>query len=95
VNALVKQGNALPTVGDFALPVFVHRWDEEICEACSGGVLWAREELNLRPLPCQQNGGKRCARNRSPRSPPTVDAKGKRSLSLCPAGAHRPLHHAV
>jgi hypothetical protein len=26
MNALVKQGNALPTVGYFALPVLVHRW---------------------------------------------------------------------
>jgi hypothetical protein len=30
VNALVKQGNALPTVGYLALPFFVHRWDEAI-----------------------------------------------------------------
>jgi hypothetical protein len=33
-------------------------------------------------LPCQQNGGNRCARRRSPRSPPTVDAEGKRSLDV-------------
>jgi hypothetical protein len=31
MNALVKQGNALSTVGYFALPVLVHRWDDEIC----------------------------------------------------------------
>ena len=31
VNALVKQGNALPAVGYFALPVLLHRWDEAIC----------------------------------------------------------------
>src|SRR5215217_1654462 len=43
---------------------------------------WAREELNLRPLPCQQNTGNRCARSRSPRSPPTIDAEGKRSLDV-------------
>jgi hypothetical protein len=39
---------------------------------CSRQVSWAREELNLRPLPCQQTGGKRCADRRSRRSPPTV-----------------------
>jgi hypothetical protein len=38
--------------------------------------------LNLRPLPCQQDPGNRCARRRSPRSPPTVDAEGKRSLDV-------------
>src|SRR5215207_6709830 len=27
---------------------------------------WAREELNLRPLPCQQTAGKRCADGRFP-----------------------------
>ena len=31
VNALVKQGNAFPDVGYFALPVPIHRWDEAIC----------------------------------------------------------------
>jgi hypothetical protein len=31
----------------------------------SGPVWWAREELNLRPLPCQQNTGNRCAKRRS------------------------------
>ena len=46
------------------------------------GVWWAREELNLRPLPCQQNPGNRCANRRSPRSDPTVDAEGKRSLDV-------------
>src|SRR5215217_8851169 len=47
----------------------------------SAWVWWAREELNLRPLPCQQNPGNRCATCRFPRSPPTVDLQGKRSLS--------------
>jgi hypothetical protein len=45
-------------------------------------VPWAREELNLRPLPCQQNTGNRCARCRSPRSAPTVEAEGKRSPDI-------------
>jgi hypothetical protein len=40
---------------------------------------WAREELNLRPLPCQQTAGKRCATRRFLRSPPTVDGEVKRS----------------
>jgi hypothetical protein len=48
----------------------------------SDRVWWAREELNLRPLPCQQNTGNRCARSRSPRSPATVDPEGKRSLDV-------------
>jgi hypothetical protein len=43
------------------------------------GVVGAGE-LNLRPLPCQQTGGKRCADRRFPRSPPTVDAEVMRSL---------------
>src|SRR4029453_18392683 len=43
---------------------------------------WARQGLNLRPLPCQQNGGNRCARSRSRRSPPTVDPEGKRSIDV-------------
>jgi hypothetical protein len=34
------------------------------------------------PLPCQQNPGNRCAKSRSPRSPPTVDPEGKRSLDV-------------
>jgi hypothetical protein len=33
VNALVKQGNALPTVGSFALPILVHQWHEEFCRS--------------------------------------------------------------
>jgi hypothetical protein len=37
--------------------------------------MWAREELNVRPLPCQQTTGNRCARSRSPRSCPTVGAE--------------------
>ena len=45
----------------------------------SARVWWAQEELNLRPLPCQQNGGNRCANRRSPRSARTVEALGKRS----------------
>src|SRR6266487_4718057 len=38
--------------------------------------------MALGPLPCQQTVGKRCANRRSPRSPPTVDAEGKRSLDV-------------
>jgi hypothetical protein len=63
VNALVKQVNALLTVGYFALPVSVHRWDErlpagrEVCRSpAHAGVVGAREE-NLRPLSCQQTPG--------------------------------------
>src|SRR5215218_1389576 len=43
---------------------------------------WAREELNLRPLPCQLTRAYRCATRRSPRSRSTVDAEGKRSLDV-------------
>jgi hypothetical protein len=42
-------------------------------------VRWAREELNLRPLPCQQTTGNRCARRRSCRSAVTVGIEVKRS----------------
>ena len=48
----------------------------------SGCMRWAREELNLRPLPCQQNPENRCANHRSCWSRPTVDAEGKRSLCV-------------
>jgi hypothetical protein len=60
VIALVKQGNALSTVGYLALPVLVHPGEpSDVQKPCSGEVWWAREELNLRPLPCQiQRGSK-------------------------------------
>jgi hypothetical protein len=42
VNALVKQGNALPTVGYLAPPDLVYRWDERSAEALlSRGVVGA------------------------------------------------------
>jgi hypothetical protein len=41
---------------------------------------WAREELNLRPLPCQQTTGNRCADGCFCRSRSTVGAKVKCSL---------------
>ena len=44
-------------------------------KSCSERVWWAREELNLRPLPCQQTTGNRCARSRSPRSRATVEGE--------------------
>ena len=37
VNALVKQGNALSTAGDFALPDLLRRWDEAICRSPAHG----------------------------------------------------------
>jgi hypothetical protein len=40
-------------------------------------VWWAREELNLRPLPCQQNARNRCADGRSRRSRSTVRVEVK------------------
>src|SRR5215216_2070341 len=51
---------------------------------CTGqqGVWWAREELNLRPLPCQQNTGNRCARRHCCRSRLTVGVEVKRSLRV-------------
>ena len=48
----------------------------------SGPVLWAREELNLRPLPCQQTTGNRCADGCFRRSRPTVEVEVKRSLCV-------------
>src|SRR5215218_6482658 len=38
---------------------------------------WAREELNLRPLPCQLTRAYRCANRRFPSSRSTVDGKVK------------------
>ena len=38
--------------------------------------------MNLRPLPCQQTTGNRCAPGRSPRSPSTVDGEVKCSLGV-------------
>jgi hypothetical protein len=50
---------------------------------CAGQPMsWAREELNLRPLPCQQNARNRCAEGRSCRSPPSVGAEVKCSLGV-------------
>jgi hypothetical protein len=82
VNTLVKQLNALPTVGYLAVPVPPVGGRSDLQKPCSRRVWWAREELNLRPLPCQQNGGNRCARSRSPRSPATVGPEGKRSVAV-------------
>jgi hypothetical protein len=67
-NTSVSQLNALPTDGpSLASPIHTggtlpaHKpW--------SSGMQWAREELNLRPLPCQQAAGKRCANGRCRRS---------------------------
>jgi hypothetical protein len=58
-------------------------------------VWWAREELNLRPLPCQQNPGNRCATRRSPRSGRTVEAEGKRSPGVQLNALLHPLDPAV
>src|SRR5206468_4071765 len=51
---------------------------------CSEPISWARQELNLRPLPCQQNTGNRCAGGRFRRSCATVgvEVKGSNSLKL-------------
>jgi hypothetical protein len=38
--------------------------------------------LDENSFTCQQNGGNRCARSRSPRSARTVEAEGKRSLDV-------------
>ena len=38
---------------------------------------WARQGLNLWPLPCQQTAGNRCAQARFRRSRPTVDPEVK------------------
>jgi hypothetical protein len=45
----------------------------------SEGV-WACQDLNLGPHPYQLNAGNRCAHRRFCRSPPTVGAKGMRSI---------------
>jgi hypothetical protein len=82
MNTLVKQLNALPTVGPSSCQYPSIGGDEAVCRSPAYAVWWAREELNLRPLPCQQNGGNRCARRHSPRSGPTVDAEGKRSVGV-------------
>jgi hypothetical protein len=51
---LVKQLSALPTAG-LASPTDPTQYgDEQDTKPCSRPVWWAREELNLRPLPCQQ-----------------------------------------
>jgi hypothetical protein len=43
-------------------------------------ILWAWEDLNLRPHPYQLNAGNRCADRRFPRSRLTVGAKVMRSI---------------
>ena len=77
MTALVKQVNALPTVGSFALPVPSIGGAKRSAEALLKRVWWAREELNLRPLPYQQTAGMRCANRRRRRSPSTVDGEVK------------------
>ena len=59
---LGEQLNAFPTVGYLSLLIPVHHRDEVVQKRCSTRVWWAREELNLRPLPCQQNTGNRCVK---------------------------------
>src|SRR4029450_10925644 len=64
---------------------FHRRWtvrSPQRMKTAGQAVRWAREELNLRPLPCQQNPRNRCATRRSPRSGPTVEAEGKRSRGV-------------
>ena len=55
-------------------------WERELLKRVKswpGPVWWAREELNLRPLPCQLTRAYRCAKRRFPRSRSTVDGKVK------------------
>ncbi len=42
---------------------------------CSEPISWARQELNFRPLPCQQTAGNRCADARFRRSRSTVGSE--------------------
>jgi hypothetical protein len=79
---LVKQGSALRPLDPSSPPIPSISGTLWPTKALLRAGMWAREELNLRPLPCQQTTGNRCARRRSPRSAPTVDAKGKRSLAV-------------
>jgi hypothetical protein len=78
-NTSVNQGSALLLLGPPRPPILATIGRSSPAKALLRAVWWAREELNLRPLPCQQNPGNRCARRRSRRSAPTVDAEGKRS----------------
>jgi hypothetical protein len=45
-------------------------------------VWWTRQGLHLRPLPCQQTTGNRCANRRSCRSRPTAGVEVRRPLSV-------------
>ena len=63
--------------------------------AGESGVWWAREELNLRPLPCQQIAGNRCTKRRLCRSALTVDAEVKCSLVVQLSALFAPAASAV
>ena len=63
--------------GRYSLPILVHQRARRPARALLNAVWWAREELNLRPLPCQQTTGNRCANRRCRRSPRTVGAEVK------------------
>jgi hypothetical protein len=81
-SVTVNQGSALPPPNAPRKRNLSGRETRDPQKPWSELVKWAREELNLRPLPCQQNPRNRCARSRSPRSPPAVEAEGKRSLDI-------------
>jgi len=53
----VKQLGALPTAGRARRAVRPPVRSADPQKRCSGGMRWAREELNLRPLPCQAMRG--------------------------------------
>ena len=72
-RAAMLRGGWLPCTTEGSL-------EQQMC--WSGPIWWAREELNLRPLPCQQNTGNRCAGGRFPRSRSTVGAEVKCSHSV-------------
>jgi hypothetical protein len=50
----VNQQSALPAAGPSSPGDPCPQWTERLCKSTGQrGVWWAREELNLRPLPCQ------------------------------------------
>jgi hypothetical protein len=76
----VKQLGALSPLGPPRSRIVSTNWTGRSTKPCSERMRWVREELNLRPLPCQQTTGNRCARRRSRRSRSTVAAEVTCSL---------------
>jgi hypothetical protein len=71
-----KQLSALPDRGPPRLPMPISPVaSADPQKRCSGGIRWAREDLNLRPLPCQITRARYRHARRTVRDPGRIDGK--------------------